>query len=390
MTAKTRTRTSTALPAVIVVAIQQDVGADGGTTSLGEIITRFRRFRPIVVADRESPRLEDWRANGIEVHVVPQTASIGFFRNPFGTVASYLRYWRALGRLISSTGTKVLHANDPMALQLALPAVVTARAAVALNLRDTIDPERDLPRRRYRALFKLVDHVLYLSRDMADRWERIAPNARRACSVTYSVVNPSRFAASPISLHDPKVVLLSGLIRPKKGQLDFLRHVAPALAAKGISTWLAGDFNPSADPYMAACAKAAAPLGDAVRFLGYRADIPELMKRSSVVAVASRHEGLVRAMIEAMSCARPVVSFDVCSAREMLEIESGGAGKVVAAGDYEGMTNAIIEYCFNPALAAEAGTRGRKTASRLFAPDKVVERYEAVYEALSAAEDARP
>jgi len=131
---------------------------------------------------------------------------------------------------------------------------------------------------------------------------------------------------------------------------------------------------------MAACAEAAAPLRDAVRFLGYRSDIPELMAQSTVVAVPSRHEGLVRAMIEAMSCSRPVVSFDVCSARELLESQSGGAGQVVDIGDYEGMTNAILEYCRDRDLASKAGKRGHETASRLFARDEVVRRYEQVYE----------
>jgi glycosyltransferase involved in cell wall biosynthesis len=88
-------------------------------------------------------------------------------------------------------------------------------------------------------------------------------------------------------------------------------------------------------------------------------------------------------MIEAMACARPVVSFDVASAREMLEEQSGGAGTVVEAGDHQAMAEAIVRYCRDEALAEQAGARGRATAERLFAADPVVERYEEVYERLS-------
>jgi glycosyltransferase involved in cell wall biosynthesis len=96
------------------------------------------------------------------------------------------------------------------------------------------------------------------------------------------------------------------------------------------------------------------------------------------------HEGLMRGMIEAMSCGRPVVSFDVCSARELLEEESGGAGVVVPGGDFDGMAAAILNFCSDARAASEAGRKGHETAARLFVPDEVIRRYESVYEALGS------
>jgi len=372
------------LPPVLFVLIQTNASADGGISSIGEIMAGLHHHRPIIVTDRDSARVEEWRKSGIETHVLPQAASHGLVRDPIGIIRSYWRYGRELRRLIKSSGTKVVHANETLAFQLAIWPARSAGVPIIFNVRDTIDPARKPPSTRYRLLFAVADHVIYLSHDMANRWERLALNAKRACSVIYSVVDPTRFVSTPLRSRDSAIVLLSGLIGAKKGQLEFIRQVAPTLAAHGISTWFAGDFDPSADPYMAACAEAAAPLRDAVRFLGYRSDIPELMAQSTVVAVPSRHEGLVRAMIEAMSCSRPVVSFDVCSARELLESQSGGAGQVVDIGDYEGMTNAILEYCRDRDLASKAGKRGHETASRLFARDEVVRRYEQVYEMLTA------
>jgi glycosyltransferase involved in cell wall biosynthesis len=301
-------------------------------------------------------------------------------------LGSYARYTAVLRRLIRRSGAKVVHANDPAAFQLSLPAVKLSRGVkIVLNIRDTLDPGRRPPRSRYRFLFGAADHVFFLSQDMADRWAEVAPNAKSHCSVTYSVVDPKLFVAfPPYKGNEPPVVLLSGLIWAKKGQLDFIRHVSPRLAAAGIATWLSGDFDPERSPYMAACAEAAAPLGPMVEFLGYRRDVPKLMARASVVAVASRHEGLVRAMIEAMSCARPVVSFDISSAREILEQQSGGAGTVVESGNFEAMADAILRYCREPAFAAAAGENGRVTAARLFAPDEVVSRYERVYDMLKS------
>jgi glycosyltransferase involved in cell wall biosynthesis len=362
------------LPPVIFVLPQSGAAADGGIASVGEIMARLERHRAIVVTNRESARTEEWRGRGVETHVIP-------FAND---LASYWRCFFALRRLLARSGAKIVHANKPLALQLALAPARLAGAKIVLNLRDTPDPERKLSATRFRLLFEAADHVLFLSQDMAERWARIAANAKRAFSVTYSIVDLDRF--HPRERPDgPPAVLLSGIVRKKKGQLDFLRNVAPILAREGIETWIAGDHDPSSDSYMRACAEAAGPLGDAVRFLGYRSDIPELMARSSVVAVASRHEGLVRAMIEAMACARPVVSFDISSAREILEACSGGSGTVVDTGDYRGMADALIGYCLDPARAAEAGAKGAAAAAELLAPDSVGERYERVYDRLGGA-----
>ena len=255
-------------------------------------------------------------------------------------------------------------------------------ARIALNLRDTLDPSRRPPRLKYRAMFAAADHVFYLSRDMAERWRQVAPNAARACSVTYSIVDPERFAPSPPPSGATPVVLVPGIFWQKKGQLEFIRGVVPRLAERGIETWFAGDFEPDANAYAAACADAARPFADRVRFLGFRSDLPQLYRQANVVAVPSRHEGLMRGMIEAMSCARPVVSFDVCSASEVLEQEGGGAGAVVALGDYDGMARALIRYATDRDLQQSAGRAGSSTARDLFDPDKVVDRYERVYRAL--------
>src|SRR4051794_19907785 len=109
--------------------MQPHVGADGGTASIGEIITRLRNHRPIVLADRESARVAEWRERGIELHVLPQRAS-GFFGNPTRSIGSYMHYRRQLKHLIKSSGTKIVHANDPLALQLALPAAHAAGASI--------------------------------------------------------------------------------------------------------------------------------------------------------------------------------------------------------------------------------------------------------------------
>jgi glycosyltransferase involved in cell wall biosynthesis len=369
-------------PPVVFVILQTGALANGGLQSITEVMLRLKAHRPIVLTNLDSPLARSWRDQGIDVHIVLEEASAGLKRNIAGTVRTYRRYHRALAEILARSGARVVHANDPLAFQLSLTAVKRSRARLGLNLRDTLDPGRRPPKLKFRMMFAAADHVFYLSADMAERWRQVAPNATRSSSVTYSIVDPERFALSPVAAGNRSIVLVPGIFWPKKGQLEFIRKVVPALAAQGIATWFAGDFKPSANPYAAACDAAARPFGGRVRFLGYRADVPELLREAAVVAIPSRHEGLVRGMIEAMSCGRPVVSFDVCSAREILEEKSGGAGVVLSMGDYAGMADALIRYSTDRHARAAAGRAGSAAARALFDADQVVERYERVYREL--------
>jgi glycosyltransferase involved in cell wall biosynthesis len=97
--------------------------------------------------------------------------------------------------------------------------------------------------------------------------------------------------------------------------------------------------------------------------------------------LASEKEGLARCMIEAISCGTPFVSFDVASAREILEQHD--CGVVVPEGDYAQLSAAIARLCGNPGdLAAKAG-RGIATGRRLFSAETVVSSYIDILRAVS-------
>ncbi|WP_051531633.1 glycosyltransferase family 4 protein [Sphingomonas sp. URHD0057] len=365
---------------VLFLILQGEARANGGLESISQVMARLKHYRPIVLTNLETSFSHRWREAGIEVHVVAEQASQGLLRNPAAILSTYRRYHRQVWTILQASGARIVHFNDPLAFQLGLLPAKLCGAALVLNLRDTLEPARKPPRLRYRLIFAAADHVLYLSEDMAERWRGIAPNAASSFSVTYSIVDPERFAPAPAGERDdPPVVLVPSIFWPKKGQLEFIRHAVPALASRGIETWFAGDFEPATEPYARKCAVAAAPFSGHVRFLGYQAGMADLYARAAVIAVPSRHEGLMRGMIEAMSCGRAVVSFDVCSARELLEEKSRGAGEVVNQGNYAGMAEALIRFAMDPLARAAAGAAGVAAARELFDPDRVIERHERAY-----------
>ena len=166
-------------PAVAFVVLQTGARANGGLQSITEVMLRLKDHQPAVLTNLDTELARAWRANGFDVRVVPELASAGMRRNPVGTLQTYRRYRHALRELLRESGAQVVHANDPLAFQLALTPAKQAGARIVLNLRDTLDPGRRLPRRKYGMMFAAADHVLYLSNDMAERWRQVAPNATK-------------------------------------------------------------------------------------------------------------------------------------------------------------------------------------------------------------------
>jgi glycosyltransferase involved in cell wall biosynthesis len=144
-------------------------------------------------------------------------------------------------------------------------------------------------------------------------------------------------------------------------------------------TYFVGDFLPEKDDYARTCAEfaAQAEVKDAVTFVGYTRAVADWYRACDLVIVPTRKEGLARCMIEALACSTPVVSFDVCSAREILEAYD--CGVVVPGGDYAALAGAVHTIATDDTLFASLRVNAIATARSLFAPARMVEEYRQLY-----------
>jgi glycosyltransferase involved in cell wall biosynthesis len=99
-------------------------------------------------------------------------------------------------------------------------------------------------------------------------------------------------------------------------------------------------------------------LGAHVTFLGERLDVATLLPRFDVFVLPSFNEGLSLALLEAMACARPVVSTDVGAAAGL--VRDGAAGLLVPAKDPGALAAAVLRILRNPAEAARMGAAARR------------------------------
>ena len=94
-------------------------------------------------------------------------------------------------------------------------------------------------------------------------------------------------------------------------------------------------------------------LAEHVSFLGERTDIPELLHGADVFWLTSAWEGLPNVLLEAMACARPVVTRDVGACGELVSHEV--SGYLVSERNAEQFSQYTQELLSNPVRAKEMG-----------------------------------
>jgi glycosyltransferase involved in cell wall biosynthesis len=105
-----------------------------------------------------------------------------------------------------------------------------------------------------------------------------------------------------------------------------------------------------------------------VRFLGYRADVADLLVASDVFVLASDWEGLPVSILEAMLCGLPVVATRVSGIPEA--VTDGEEGWLVPPRDPARLAAAIGCLLDDPAAAIAMGRRGRQRVLRDFSLER--------------------
>lgn len=122
-------------------------------------------------------------------------------------------------------------------------------------------------------------------------------------------------------------------------------------------------------------------LGDRVRLLGLRRDVPELLRAFDVFVMSSSREGLPRTLSQAMAASLPVVATRVGGIPDA--IVEGENGFLVESGDVAALADRLALLADDPALRARMGANGLARVEE-FSVAGMVRRTEALYQALLA------
>lgn len=166
---------------------------------------------------------------------------------------------------------------------------------------------------------------------------------------------------------------------PVKDQATLLRGFARAAPdLPGVDLLLVGDGSLRGELESLAVELR---VPDRVKFLGIRADIPELMRAADAFALTSLSEAASLTLLEAMASALPVLVTAVGGNPEIVRPEREGL--LFARGDVGGCADAIRRVFRDPELATRLGAAARERAVERYQLSRTVEEYYKLYSRLA-------
>jgi glycosyltransferase involved in cell wall biosynthesis len=111
-------------------------------------------------------------------------------------------------------------------------------------------------------------------------------------------------------------------------------------------------------------------------------DVPRHLQAMDVVLHASLREGIARVLPQAGAVGKPVVTFELDGAPEV--IEDGVSGYLVPPGDEAGLAARTLHLLEDPELRERMGVAGRRFAAEHFSAERMVARVDAIYARFNA------
>ena len=170
--------------------------------------------------------------------------------------------------------------------------------------------------------------------------------------------------------------MTAGRIVEAKDYPNLLRAFARVLAAHhDAELWVAGASTAEESKRLRDMA-AIRGMGDSVRWLGLRRDLPALLDAADGFVLASAWEGMPLALGEAMAMEKPVVATDVGGTRELV----GDAGAVVPSRAPDALAVAMLDLMHRtPEDRHKQGLAERRRICRSFNMDTKADEWEALY-----------
>jgi sugar transferase (PEP-CTERM/EpsH1 system associated) len=118
-------------------------------------------------------------------------------------------------------------------------------------------------------------------------------------------------------------------------------------------------------------------IADRVRFLGWRPDVPDILKAMDVFVCSSESEGMSNTILEAMASGIPVVATAVGGNLEL--VVDSETGILVQPNDPTTLADAVLKLLTNRALRLQMGNLGRRRVGECFSLEAMTQNYAKFY-----------
>lgn len=394
-------------PVRSILYVHHGKGIGGAPLSLLYLIRWLdrARYRPVVLCIHESEAAELFRHDGIEtivdesLHDFSHTNVLWYpwWQLPKLLLRTFqfpLTYLRAR-RMLRAGSFDAVHLNTSTLTAFGL-AAKSAGLPVIWHVREPLHGgylgvRRALIRSIITRCADLVIPICSYDARQLDTSSRV--------HVVYNFIDFSQFDAAidgaptrkllDIEPEHPVITMLGG-INPIKGTLEFVAAAVRLLAEHPDAVFLVAGAIPDDSlrnrmnglrVYRSTVfAQIPATLRHAIRFLGVRTDIPQLLAASDILCFPSTVPHFARPVIEASAMGLPVIASDLGGPQEL--VRHNETGLLVPPGDAGALANAMRRLLDEPALAGRMGRSGIAFAREHFDAEKNTAAVVALYDDL--------
>ncbi|HEU4407136.1 MAG TPA: glycosyltransferase [Polyangiaceae bacterium] len=290
----------------------------------------------------------------------------------------------AIAQFFRRTGADLVHAHNvaPLVFGGLARRLAWSNAPLVYSEHNQIYSATPAQKRKFRVYVRLADVVVAVSDDLR---KTLARDYALRARVIYNGVDGQRFRHDPAArerlrrefgCHDGDFVVGTGVVLSEQKGVGFLLGAARRVLERAPEARFVIAGEGPARPELERRSLALG-LGDRVRFLGYRRDIPEFLSALDLYALPSLWEGLPLALLEALAAGKPIVATRVGGNPEI--IEDGVHGRLVPARDEVALADAILRVRADAALLAAAAERCRARFEQLFSVEAMVRAHQTLY-----------
>jgi len=349
------------------------------------------RYQPVVICPPTGDLPDLLRARGLRTLplVLPDrisgAARASFSFGPRSLAPTALAAGEAASAVVAAlrrSGARLAHINSIKAGFFAAPVARALGLPVVWDFKDLVTPDHYSPKlKRVVVAYLNLFATRVIANSGAIRAELVRAGVREDKVVAlHNGIDLARFTpaladAGRARLRaelgltpDQPVAVIVGRLAPWKGHELFIRAATQVHAALPAARFLVvGDsaFDPPAYRERLERMAAEGGLGTALRFLGFRDDVPAVMGAADVVVHCSiLPEPLGLTPIEAMALGRPVVA--AAAGGPLETVADGETGLLTPLGDADALAAALVRLFGGSDLRARMGAAGRERAERMF------------------------
>ncbi len=274
-----------------------------------------------------------------------------------------------LAHLIRTGGYDVVHAHSPLLAGVIriVARTVRRRPRLVYTEHNRWDRYRTPTRWLNRLTYRLDDATIAVSDGVR---QTVAASLRDRVEVVYHGVDLAGVAAHAearwrmreslgVGPEDLVVGTVANL-RWEKGYPDLLAAAKRVLEAQPTAIFVSAGQGPLEREIAALHRRLG--VGDRFRLLGYRSDVLDVVAAFDVFTLASHHEGLPVAAMEAQVLGLPIVATAVGGLPEV--VRNGREGRLVPPHRPDLLADALLEVLADPASRASMSAAARTASER--------------------------